>query len=816
MPALKDMLTGLRFIGIGNGLRSVRYALLRDWAERGLKHTKNEPPQHPGQMTHFEPIPSGALFSFEQAELEILYLTPRMVRVTWKPGEIPIPYALADVEWMPVETDCRDTGMLWSVSSAELEVFVTPEGGLRYLDMAGEVLRIEEPPERIGEGWRHKAKLNSEEHIYGLGERAAPLDLRGGVYSLWNTDPAGSYGPGDDPLYVTIPLYHSQTSQGGYLVFYENSYEGEIALDAPSPNEANTAQQPDESIAPDLQSDYATTQFEGGALRYYFTAGSPAETLADYTKLTGRPPLPPRWALAYHQCRWGYKSEDEIRAVVAGFKEHDLPLSAVHLDIDYMDGYRVFTVDETRFPDLAKLAEALSKEGVRLVTILDPGVKRDRQYEVYREGLEADVFCKLPNGKLVHGLVWPQWCAFPDFTHPEARHWWGGYYRRLVEAGIAGFWHDMNEPESFSAWGDSSLPRNTRHHMEGTGGDHRQAHNIYGLLMSRAGYEALRKLRPDERPWLLSRSGWAGLQRYAWHWTGDTESTWEALRMTIAEALNLSLSGIYYTGADIGGFSNAPSAELYTRWLQMTTFLPFCRTHSAIGTPAREPWTFGEPTLSIVREFLELRYHLLPYLYTLAWEASQEGKPLVRPCFWPGTNDPDLLTVDDAFFLGEALLVAPIVSEGATSRRVRLPAGHWYDFWDGRVLEGNRVVRIEAPLERIPLLVRAGSVLPMEAKQRLSLHVYPPLEGEGDGRLYSDAGDGYGDWRIDRFELAWDKNHLKLSWGREGEAPFPYTQVEVLLHGLPARGAWVDGEKTAMRNNQLECGVFNEMRFKLR
>lgn len=354
-------------------------------------------------------------------------------------------------------------------------------------------------------------------------------------------------------------------------------------------------------------------------------------------------------------------------------------------------GYRIFTVDTRQFPNLAGLARDLADKRVFLVTILDPGVKHDRA--VLNEGLAGNAFCTLPDKTLARAPVWPGWCAFPDFTDPRARAWWGRQYPRLLVAGITGFWHDMNEPAAFAIWGDPTLPHATRHAPDGRGGDHREAHNLYGLLMNQAGYEALRAYRPQRRPFILSRSGWAGVQRYAWNWTGDVESTWEALRQTVATVLGLALSGIAFTGPDVGGFSGAPSAELYLRWFQLATFLPFFRTHSAKFIPRREPWSFGEPTLSIAREFLKLRYRLLPYLYTLAWTASQTGHPLVRPLFWPDGKDPTLWDVQDEFLLGESLLVAPVLVQGAQAREVILPEGTWYGFFDDRTFRGPGRVR---------------------------------------------------------------------------------------------------------------------------
>lgn len=784
---LRAMLRALRLIGPRKALRAVGYTLLRDRLDFRLPPAGPFLP--PGNIREATSASGGGCFRFTRGELEVRFLAPDLVRVTWGRGLLPIPYAIARDDWLPVETSWRRAGEGYALASSELEVVVEADGGLTFRDPAGRTLRREFPPRRRRREWVHWAELRPEEHLYGLGERAAPLNLRGGEYCMWNSDPLGGYGPGVDPLYLGIPVYLGLHQEGSYLLFYENSYRAVFRF-----------------------KDLARVYFPGGSLRYYFIPGPPERALRRYTELTGRPPLPPRWALGYHQSRWGYREQEEVRTLLKKFLDHDLPLSVIHLDIDYMDGFRVFTVDRSRFPDLLALARELAEHGVRLVAILDPGVKRDPEYDLFREGLESGHFCTLPNGAVLYALVWPGWCAFPDFTDPVVRAWWGKQYSRLLEWGIAGFWHDMNEPSVHTDWGDSTFPLPTRHVMEGRGGDHREAHNLYGLLMNQAAYEGLCQQRPDVRPFLLSRSGWAGLQRYAWNWTGDTESTWEALQQTIPTVLGLGLSGIPYTGPDIGGFSGRPSAELYTRWFQLATFLPFFRTHSAWDVPPREPWTWGEPVLSIVREFLRLRYRLMPYLYTLAWETSRTGHPLVRPLFWPDGRDPALWDVQDAFLLGEALLVAPVLEEGARSRRVTLPAGRWYDFWEEAVYRGPGTVSVPAPLECIPLLVRAGSVLPMEEEGRLALHLYPPEGSEGGGLLYSDAGDGYGPWRLERFHLRQTGDALEMAWETEGDYPFPWSDVRLFLHGVRAGRLWIDGREFGPVRRVVETGPFRLLR----
>lgn len=772
---LTTAIKALRSIGLNKALQSVWYSLQRDLLKGPRRLTGL--PKPPGALQEINPAPSGARLRFENATLEVRFLTPDFLVYTWQPGTLPIPYAIAQDRWPPVEVSMRRQGRGWTLAGPALSLTISDDGSLRFQDAAGHTLRHETPPLRRGEEWHTSAHLRKGERIYGLGEHAGGPNLRGHACLLWNTDPGGSYTPDTEPLYLGVPTYLALHPAGSYLVFYENSFQASFTF--------NTT---------------AEARFAGGALRCYFSSGTPPQLLQRYSDLTGRPALPPRWALGHHQSRWGYMSAADVRAVVEGFRVHDLPLSAIHLDIDYMDGFRVFTAHPERFPDLAALAGELESQGVRLVAIVDCGVKRDRRYAVFREGLEQGAFCTRPDGRPVYGPVWPGWSAFPDFTDPQARAWWGRHYRFLTTAGIAGFWHDMNEPAVLSAWGDPTLPLATRHSLEGRGGDHREAHNLYGLLMARAGFEALRELRPERRPWILSRSGWAGLQRYAWTWTGDTASTWPALRATVATVLGLGLSGLPFTGPDIGGFSGAPSDELYLRWFQMAALLPFFRTHSALGTPRREPWVWGEPTLSILRDWLRLRVRLLPYLYTLAWETSQTGWPMVRPLFWPNCPEESLWDVADAFLLGDALLVAPVVEEGAAERSVPLPPGGWYDFWSDRPLVGPASVRLAAPRERLPLLVRAGSVLPLEEDGRLVLHLYAPAAGtEGGGSLYCDAGDGYGLSRVDRFSLVPREDGLELRWEAQGEYPWPYAQVTARVHGMAARHAWVDGREVAVQ-----------------
>lgn len=717
MKILKAAVLNLRVIKLRRFFGSIFYPMHRDLLNhRSRYHKKLAAIEETGTIVEVNPLPNGRQFQFQHLTLEITFFMPDLVRVDWQPGILPLPYAIARQDWEAVETTLISFDSGWSLSSDVLTVLIQSDGAIAFQTADGQTIREELPPQRQirvagklkSNGWTHRARLRSEEAIYGLGERAAPLNLRdpNRSYRMWNSDHPGKYGSGADPLYLGIPVYLGLHHQGSYLVFYENSFRAMFSF-----------------------SDVATADFEGGALRYYFTLGSPPHCLNRYTDLTERSPLPPAWALGYHQSRWGYETEVEVRNTVEGFITHDLPLRAIHLDIDCQQNFRAFSIDPDRFPKLREFSQELLERGIHLIAITNPGIRANPTNKLFQEGRTLGLFCTYPNGIPVEAPVWSGSCAFPDFTNPQARHWWSRQYEYLLDLGITGFWHDMNEPAVLVIWGDRTLPVSvTQHSMEGRGGTHLEAHNVYGLLQAEAAYASLRESRPENRPFIVSRSGWAGLQRYAWTWTGDIETTWNGLRQTIPTILGLGLSGIPYSGADIGGFKGNPSAELYLRWLQMSCFLPFCRTHCSDDSKPRTPWGYGEPYLRIAREFLKLRDRLLPYFYNLAQEATETGFPLVRPLFWLDSSDDRLWNIDDAFLLGNQIIVSPIVEENARSRSVFLPRGQWYHFWDHQCFDGEQTIEIKAPLEWIPVFIQSGTILPMQVEQRLELHIYLPIQ----------------------------------------------------------------------------------------
>jgi alpha-glucosidase len=745
----------------------------------------------------------GATVAFERATLEVVVVAPDMVRLSWGPDDEPIGWATSPSPQLPapgpIEITVEDDHV--TVATSLLAVRVDASGAA-VLDLDGELRYHEIPPLRRGASRTYRRRLRPAEALCGLGEQAAGLDLRGTTLRLWNRDPGGAWGPGQNPLYASIPVMLSRSRAGATMAFVENSFDAELRVGAPS------------STAPvDVE-----MRFVGGMVRTWVAIGDHASVLERYTGLTGRHPMPPRWALGYHQSRWGYRTSDEASSVLSGYRDRGIPLSVLHLDIDYMDHYRVFSVSPDRYGDLPALREQAEAQGARLVTIVDPAVASREHDPVYAEGMAAGHFVTEDDGEVHVGTVWPGWAVFPDFTRPATRDWWASLYPRLLDQGIDGIWHDMNEPTSITLTGDRTIPRSARHDNEGRGGDHRESHNVYGLLMNRSGHEGLTAARPDRRPFIVSRSGWAGMQRYAWNWTADVASSEAGLLQQVTTFLGLGLSGVAFTGSDIGGFSGIPTPALYLRWLELGVVSPFARTHSVLGAPAREPWCWPDSYAEQVEALIALRYRILPYLYTLAGEAAATGAPLLRPLWWgqPDADAPAEPVDQPAMLLGSDLLCVLTGAPRDTTIVVDLPPGGWWRFrplpgrsGPGRrgaeLLEGGGPTELDSILGQPAWLVRAGAIVPLDdawahgsrpagglapdhAPGLLSFHVFPDREGRAEGTCLDDAGDGHGPQRLDHLVLDGDT----LNWRSHGEHRRPRS-VSVVVHGVEVLGARCDG-----------------------
>jgi alpha-glucosidase len=591
-----------------------------------------------------------------------------------------------------------------------------------------------------GQSVRVWKRLRDDEQVYGFGEKTGRLNKRGRQlggysYTMWNSD-TFAYENDTDPIYVSIPFYMVLRNGRAHGVFFDNTFRSNFDI-------GHTSQ------------GLLSFGADGGELDYYLIDGpDPKRVIQRYTDMTGRMPMPPRWALGYHQCRYSYFPESRVRYIASSFRERRIPADVIWLDIHYLEGFNPFTWDRERFPDPARMVRDLSADGFHVVPIIDAHPKKQPGWDVYDSGLAGDHYVKNPDGSVYEAPVWPSQAeknagpsVFPDFSKPAARDWWGGLFKQFTDMGIRGIWNDMNEPAVFQTV-TGTMPLDRRHDNEGQPTDHREIHNVYGLLNSRATHEGLLRLQPDSRPFVLTRASFAGAQRYAAIWPGDNISSWSHLQATIPMLTGLGLSGVPFVGSDIGGFAGAPSAELYTRWLQTGVFYPFMRTHTTLGTPDQEPWSYGTVHEAINRRAIELRYQMLPHIYNVMQESSASGLPAMRPMFLEFPEDTATWSMDEQFMFGRDLLIAPVLREGERQRDVYLPKGEWFDFWTGRRHDGGKPVAVPVTMESTPVFVRGGAFVFRQPVvqhtgempgQPLEVHVYPAVSSEAT--LYEDDGE---------------------------------------------------------------------------
>ena len=629
-----------------------------------------------------------------------------------------------------------------------------------------------------GEVVRMSKKCRANEHFYGLGDKSCELDIRGKRFSLWGSDTYG-YGPDTDPLYKNIPFYISILQGRSYGIFFDNSFRTEFDF-------AHS------------QHDVTSFMAPGGEMNYYFFhAEAPLEVVALYTRLTGLPELPPLWALGYHQCKWSYYPEAEVRTICDEFRKQQIPCDSIYLDIDYMDGYRCFTWDPERFPDPKQMVSDLEDIGFKTVAMIDPGLKIDDDYAVWRDGYEKGYYCRRMDGPVAKGSVWPGLCHFPDFTRPEVRDWWADLYKELMDdIGLRGIWNDMNEPAVFE---DGTMPDDVRFSYEGNPCSHRKAHNVYGMQMVRATQEGLRRHGRGRRPFAITRSCYSGTQRFSSAWTGDNVASWEHLKMANRQCQRLATSGMSFVGSDIGGFIETPTPELYARWVQLGAFHPFFRTHSSGDHGDQEPWSFGEEARDLAKKAIELRYRMLPLHYTAFWQHATTGVPILRSLPLLDHTAPDTYWRDAEFSVGDHLYVIPATHSDAdytdaktkrTGRTLYLPQGKWFSYWDDSVPEATRK-DIWMPLEkdRLPIFVRAGAVLPHWPLQqfvgeiehpRPELLVWP-CEEETTSQWYEDSGDHFfykdGDFRASTITQTNDGDIYEISRSYEGSWSPAYSEI---------------------------------------
>ncbi|MHB1195832.1 MAG: glycoside hydrolase family 31 protein [Lutibacter sp.] len=626
-----------------------------------------------------------------------------------------------------------------------------------------------------------KMSKNSQEKesYYGLGDKPVALNLKSKRFENWVTD-SYAFSKDTDPIYKAIPFYTGLHHGKAYGIFFDNTFR---------------------SFFDFCQERRNVTSFwaQGGEMNYYFFYGPEMEeVVSNYTDLTGKPhELPPLWALGYHQCKWSYYPESKVKEVTNKFRELRIPCDAIYLDIDYMDGFRCFTWNKEYFPDPKRMVKELADNGFKTVAIIDPGIKIDNDYSVFKEGLEKDYFCKRADGPYMKGKVWPGECYFPDFTKPEVREWWSCLFKELIEEiGVKGVWNDMNEPAIMDVPG-KTFPDDVRHDYDGNVCSHRKAHNIYGMQMARATYQGLKKFSYPKRPFVITRAAYSGTQRYTSTWTGDNVASWEHLSIANIQAQRMCMSGFSFVGSDIGGFAEQPNGELYARWIQLGIFHPFCRTHSSGDHGDQEPWAFGENITDIVRKFIEIRYQLLPYLYTAFWRYATEGIPILKSLVLYDQVDIHTHYRNDEFVFGEKILACPITEPNAKGRRMYIPEGNWYNYWDNKLLKGGMEVWVDADLDSMPIFVKEGAIIPKYPIQQyvgekeiveLHLDVFYKL-GKEKSQVYEDAEDGFdykkGRFSLRNFNLLGKEDSLTIQQFKSGKFITSYETFEINLIGLP-------------------------------
>ncbi|NOQ92115.1 MAG: DUF4968 domain-containing protein [Flavobacteriaceae bacterium] len=616
------------------------------------------------------------------------------------------------------------------------------------------------------------------ESYYGLGDKPVHLNLRGKRFENWATD-SYAFGKNTDPIYKTIPFYIGLHHKKSYGIFFDNTFRSFFDFCSERRH---------------VSSFWA----QGGEMNYYFIYGPKMnDVVASYSDLTGTPELPPLWALGYHQCKWSYYPESKVKEVANKFRELQIPCDAIYLDIDYMERFRCFTWSKEYFPNPKKMVKELSDDGFKTVVIIDPGIKIDEEYSIYQEGIKNDYFCKRADGPYMKGKVWPGECYFPDYTNPNVRKWWSSLFKELIsEIGVKGVWNDMNEPAVMEV-PNKTFPNDVRHDYDGNPCSHRKAHNIYGMQMAKATYEGLKKYAYPKRPFVITRSAYSGTQRYTSTWTGDNIATWEHLWIANIQAQRMSLSGFSFAGSDIGGFAEQPTGELYTRWIQLGVFHPFCRVHSSGDHGEQEPWSFDDEVLGIVKKFIEIRYQLLPYLYTAFWRYINEGIPILKSLVLFDQEDNQTHNRTDEFIFGEKFLICPVIEPNAKGRRMYIPKGKWFNFWDDSLVEGGKETWVDADIDSMPIFIKEGAIIPKYPIQQyvgekqideLTLDVYYK-KGREKSELYEDADDGYdykkGRYSLRNFNLVGKSDELIIQQHKSGKFITSYKTFKMKLHGLP-------------------------------
>lgn len=666
---------------------------------------------------------------------------------------------------------------------------------LTFLTIDGKILNEDDPAFSVswlGTEVTNYKKVQKDEKFIGLGEKTGNLNRAGQAYTNWNTD-YFAYGVGDDPLYMSIPFYIGLHDQLAYGIFFDNSHKTVFNFGASNNRFIYYS-------ADDGDMDY-----------YFFHDESVSKIISAYTDLTGKMDMPPLWSLGFQQCRYSYYPDSEVLTLANTFRDKDMPADVIYLDIHHMEKYKVFTFDGEKFPNPKEMIAKLKEKGFKVVVIMDPGIKNDTGYAPYDEGKANDYFLKYPDNSIYEGQVWPGWCAFPDFTKPETRSWWGEKMKFYKDAGVDGYWTDMNEPAS---WGQFT-PNLINFHYEGEEVSHRKGRNVYGMQMARSANEGSLLQNPNKRPFILTRSGFSGIQRFAAAWTGDNVASEEHMMAGIRLVNSLGLSGISFAGYDVGGFAGEASKGLFARWMSIAAFSPLFRAHSMINSNDAEPWTFGEEVEEISRNYMKLRYRLLPTLYSNFYLSTLNGLPLAKSLAvdYPHDNIIFESAFQNQYLFCDSFLIAPVESTKDITK-VYLPEGDWYYLYDSKFHAGGQVIYQDCPINYLPVFVKAGSILALQSPishtgeahdGTLEIHVYACKNGSSYLH-YEDDGDtlNYKNGVFYKREIKWDSQNKQLIFENpEGGLKSSYSKLKVYFHGLKPKQVELDRKQLEMSKEKV-------------